>query len=71
MVRGEEQRRALARHLNINFQRVHSFDHKTVAQNLLATRAHIDPQNICNKEDLKFIIHYMREFYQEKIKLLK
>lgn len=62
----EFKRRAMCGFLNINFNKTHNINHEIIAKNLLTTKSHIDPLNICSKEDLKIIIKYMTEFYREE-----
>ncbi len=62
----EYKKRALAGHLNINHKKIHNINHAGIAKNILSTCCHIDPLNIWNKEDLKYILHYMRKIHQKK-----
>jgi len=58
----EENRRALAINLNINWRKLHNINHEGVAKRLIRDKiSHIDPLNICSKEDLKAIIYYLRK----------
>ena len=64
----EFKKHAMCVYLNIDFHKVHNLDHESIAFRMFNTKAHIDPLNICSKEDLKIIIQYMREDYK-KIKI--